>query len=370
MNKDAQSQTNKKKSEFEKFDSRVDYFEKFNAIVNHIPVMISLFDENGNFEWVNQEWIDELGWDVESMRGRDMLAEFYPDEKTKKEVLDFMISGQSGWKDCYLRKRDGSFIHTSWANVILSNGKGMGIGQNIDNRIRVQTQLLQTSKKISLGEMASGVAHEINNPMTIIYGKINHLLNQIERGTLTIEQLKSDLQKMSANSERIANIVKSLRSFSIESNKEAILAINIKTAIEDSLNLCRQLFKYKDIDLILEVPDDLFIFARSSDISQVILNILRNAFEAIENREGKWIKIEAFKYESSVIIEITDSGEGIPLQIASKIMEPFFTTKEAGKGVGLGLCIALGLVESYKGSLVLVTNSPNTKFKIELPVCE
>lgn len=372
MNRDEQKQMNSevKISEVEKFDSRVDYFERFNAIVNHIPVMISLFDENGNFEWVNQNWIDELGWDVESMKGRDMLAEFYPDKKTQKEVLDFMISGQSGWKDCYLRKRDGSYIHTSWANVILSNGKGMGIGQNIDHRIRIQTQLLQTSKKISLGEMASGIAHEINNPMTIIYGKINQLLGQIEKGTLTTDQLKDDLKKMCTTSERITNIVKSLRSFSVDSDKELVSEINLKNAIEDSLNICCQQFKNNEIDLILNIDDNLTIHARSSDISQAMLNILRNSFEALALSTNRWVKVEAYRNSKYIVIDITDSGIGISDQIADKVMDPFFTTKEPGKGVGLGLSISQRVIESYNGSLALIKDSPNTKFRIEFPAYE
>lgn len=131
--------------------------ERFSAIANNIPVMLSFFDKGGNFEWVNKKWTSETGWDLESMRGHDMMAEFYPDPKVKKEVLDFMLSGSTDWRDFYLRRRDSSYIHTTWANVLLTTGQRIGIGQNISLRKALEKDLLRVNEELAMALEVSGI---------------------------------------------------------------------------------------------------------------------------------------------------------------------------------------------------------------------
>jgi PAS domain S-box-containing protein len=366
------SSTQKKHLNTDKKESQNTYFqsvdESFRAIVDHIPIMLSLFDARGNFEWVNKVWCEELGWDLNSMRNRDMLAEFYPDLEIRKEVLTFMLSKKPGWKDFYLRKKDGTYIHTSWANVHLSNGQAIGIGQNISDRHRLQTQLIQTSKKVSLGELASGVAHEINNPLTVIYGKANYLINQIQKQKIEGDQIVTELEKISVNSERIATIIRSLRSFSLDTELTPFTQVQIKSAFENALNICRQLFKNKNIELTINIDPAFRVSGRSSDLSQAFLNLMTNAYEAVLNVEDKWIKVDSEQNENYYYIRIIDSGLGISEKILGKIMDPFFTTKPVGSGVGLGLSIAANIFEKHGGSVVLEKSCNNTCFKICLPV--
>lgn len=366
------SSIQKKHLNNDKKESQNTYFqsvdESFRAIVDHIPIMLSSFDARGNFEWVNKVWCEELGWDLNSMRNRDMLAEFYPDLETRKEVLTFMLSKKPGWKDFYLRKKDGTYVHTSWANVHLSNGQAIGIGQNISDRHRLQTQLIQTSKKVSLGELASGVAHEINNPLTVIYGKANYLINQIQKQKIDGDQLITELEKISVNSERIATIIRSLRSFSLDTELTPFAQVQIKSAFENALNICHQLFKNKNIELTINIDPAFKILGRSSDLSQAFLNIMTNAYEAILNVEDKWIKVDSEQIENYYYIRIIDSGLGISEKILDKIMDPFFTTKPVGSGVGLGLSLAANIFEKHGGSVVLDRGYNNTCFKISLPI--
>ena len=100
----------------------------------------------------------------------------------------------------------------------------------------------------------------------------------------------------------------------------------------------------------------------------MLLNLLKNVFDAIHLLKERWVEIEVFSTEKYVSISVTDSGNGISPEVASKIMLPFFTTKEIGKGTGLGLSISRGIIESHKGTLTLVTDFPNTRFIIELPL--
>ncbi|MDZ4081767.1 MAG: PAS domain-containing protein, partial [Bdellovibrionales bacterium] len=131
--------------------------ERFEAIVNHIPMMVSLFNPNGDFEWVNPGWEQELGWDLESMRKVDMMKEFYPDESYRQEVLNFMMSGKKEWRDFLTRRRDGTSVYTSWANVRLSNGYSIGIGRNIDESMRLHSELRDAYDRLKMAMNAGGL---------------------------------------------------------------------------------------------------------------------------------------------------------------------------------------------------------------------
>jgi PAS domain S-box-containing protein len=108
---------------------------KLDRIVNHIPVILALYNEKGEFQWCNKAWERELGWGASEMRGRDMLVEFYPDPIKRQEVLNFMMQPGQGWREFRLRTKSGDYIFTSWANVSLPNGWTVGIGKNIDENV-------------------------------------------------------------------------------------------------------------------------------------------------------------------------------------------------------------------------------------------
>jgi PAS domain S-box-containing protein len=131
--------------------------ERFEAIVNNIPLMVSYFNPQGQFEWINPGWTSELGWDLESMKNVDMMEEFYPDPTYRKEVIEFMMSGATDWRDFLTRKRDGSFINTSWANVRLSNGYSIGIGRNIEESKRLNDDLRDAYDRLTLAMSVGGL---------------------------------------------------------------------------------------------------------------------------------------------------------------------------------------------------------------------
>lgn len=479
--------------------------ETFHAIVHNIPIMISFFNEKGEFEWVNPAWVDTLGWDLGSMIGKDVLAEFYPLKEDRDEVLKFMLGPNGTWKDFYTTTRFGKTIPSSWTNIRLSNGKSIGIGQNIEDRKKLEQQLshaneelntvkerlelaihamkfgvwdwnlktgelvwdeamysifninrsdftgdfdafqkslLQedakrvsqeieeatskkssefnsefkirnkdgdvrvikaaaiclydkngqiermvgnnwdvTSKKemelrmihssqlASLGEMAGGVAHEINNPLAIIKVKSDLLLQMIDEPTIDSIKLKEGLKKVSETVDRIAKIVKSLRTFSRDSDLDTFETVDIYKLIQDSTDLCYEKFKNHRIKMRIEKSDEVLLSCRVVQIGQVILNLLNNAHDAVLNTQDPWISIQYSVLNTDKIqISVTDSGHGIPEDVANRMMNPFFTTKEIGKGTGLGLSISKGLVEAHGGQLFYDAKSKNTRFVIELPL--
>lgn len=232
-----------------------------------------------------------------------------------------------------------------------------------------KTQLVHSSKMASLGEMASGMAHEINNPLTIITGKIKVITSMLSDLKESRPEIFTEIERVDFTVDRISKIVKGLKSFSRSAIKDPFELVALKDIMTETLALCAEKFKAEGINLkIADIPNA-YIQCRSAQISQVLLNLLNNSRDAVEELKERWIEINfELLGGNRLIISILDSGRGIPHEIVDKMMEPFFTTKVVGRGTGLGLSIAKGIVEDHNGKLYLDMNSPHTRFVIELPV--
>lgn len=229
-------------------------------------------------------------------------------------------------------------------------------------------RLIQNSKMIVLGEMAGGIAHEINNPLSIISMNANILTEMLEQDSYDDEKAKKMLSIIQSTSNRIAKIVNGLLHFAREQTNESITRATLKSIIDDALSFCFEKLKKRNIDVIVEPYDEgLELRCSPVQISQVLLNLIHNSAEAMDSSPEKRLLININERTNFVDISVSDTGKGIDPDIADKIMQPFFTTKEAGKGVGLGLSIAKGIVEKHKGQLKLTSNAKNTTFVISLP---
>jgi signal transduction histidine kinase len=231
-----------------------------------------------------------------------------------------------------------------------------------------QQFLVSASKMAALGEMAGGVAHEINTPLAAI----RNLSEQISEVAVEEPLNKGLLTEMTADlitaSDRIARIVRSLRSFSRDGSGDPRRAVDAKQLIEETLGFCGEQFKSRGIRLIVDCAEDgLCFMGRPAEISQVLLNLLNNAQDAVAGLRDPWVKISARAEGRWIEIRVADSGHGIPPDARQKLFQPFFTTKELGKGTGLGLSVSLGIVQEHSGSLRLDQDAANTCFVIELP---
>jgi signal transduction histidine kinase len=227
-------------------------------------------------------------------------------------------------------------------------------------------QLVESSKMASLGEMASGMAHEINNPLTIIQGKLQVI--QIILNDLNVKDkaLFDELGKIKTTTDRIEKIVKGLRNFSRAANMDPFELTALKPVVTETLELCAEKIRAEGINLIVSEIPQVSVRCRPSQVSQVLINLLNNSRDAIQDSSSKWIEL-GFKIEQNKVqIILTDSGPGISAEVADRMMEPFFTTKEVGKGTGLGLSISKGIIAAHGGKLWLDTTSINTRFIIEL----
>ena len=220
----------------------------------------------------------------------------------------------------------------------------------------------------ALAEMSGGIAHEINNPLQVLSTHISLMKKQLSGIKETPDRVLKSLEQMDETVTRISKLVKSLKNLSRNVESENLTTFLLSSVFEDLLSVSSQKLKHLNIDLKIQGDTNIKVHGQIVPLSQVFINLINNAIDAIDNHDNKWIKIDIFNNDGNKnIITLTDSGLGIPKDVTQKIMLPFFTTKDPGKGTGLGLSISTSLIEKMGGSLYYDVSSFNTKFIIELP---
>lgn len=249
--------------------------------------------------------------------------------------------------------------------------------EEANTALRLQTRQLEEEKlkvdhahkMASLGEMASGIAHEINNPLTIIKANSDYVLGLIETNSTDREDICGSLKKIQLTSLRIEKIIKGLKFFARDGRSDDENVVSIQAILEDTLALCEEKFKVNGHKIIVDCPrEDILISCQTVSISQALLNLLNNAYDVIRELPEGWVRIKCQTQNDRLVLTLTDSGSGIPVELREKIMQPFFSTKPVGKGTGLGLAIVRGIIDQHHGHFYLDETSPHTSFVIELPL--
>jgi PAS domain S-box-containing protein len=229
---------------------------------------------------------------------------------------------------------------------------------------KAESQLFQSEKLASLGRLAAGVAHEINNPLTsiLLYG--NLMREKLEEN----HPLANNLNYILEDAERCKDIVKNLLAYSRQTQpaKEVFYLNNL---VGESLRLIRDQKLFMNVKIIKDLDDcQILVNADKSQLCQVLINLIINAFDAMEGSGTLTLRTYRDRKENKAYIEVTDTGSGIPEENLSKIFDPFFTTKEVGKGTGLGLSMAYGILEENHGKITIKhTSHEGTTILLELP---
>jgi len=250
--------------------------------------------------------------------------------------------------------------------------------QMVEDRTR---QLIHADRLATLGTFSAGMAHEINNPNTFIAGNIQVLqlfwktagpilkkhIDEDPSGRLikTLNEIENVFEDMLEGSRRISSIVNSLKTYAHQGgvNKENS---KLKHIIDDALKLLQHRLR-NSISVQVSIPQELTIYCDYQSLSQVFVNILNNAIDAIKEDTGK-IEIKAHSNSDQIQVSIKDNGPGISENIADKIFDPFFTTKGKARGTGLGLSIVKGIIEKHKGTIFIEKGSnKGASFVISLP---
>lgn len=238
----------------------------------------------------------------------------------------------------------------------------------LEHQVMEQSQkLLYSTKMTSLGEMAGGIAHEVNNPLAIISLRTQKLKEKIENGDVEPTFILETIEKIEKTCMRINQIIRGLRAFSRDGSQDPMVLENLSSIVWESVGLCSEALRSCGIELEVICDESIEIRCQPVQIGQVLLNLLTNAKDAVRDLPERWIRIEARKISGSIEVIVTDSGTGLTDAVKEKVMQPFFTTKKVGEGTGLGLSISKGIVQQHHGDLFLSRESVHTQFIVRLP---
>lgn len=360
--------------------------EKASKITQNAYFLIDL--ETLKLTWLTEHTKERLGYDPDQPHktiSEELFARLHPDDYFSLEQFrnqaQTLKDGEVLNREYRFKDSQGNYHWIKNRITPLSrdaSGKVqqiLGMSTNQDEQKAYENSLNETMEKLlssakmaALGEMSGGIAHEINNPLTVIQARAFQLSQMVDHNNLDPVKVRQAAESISRTADKIAKIIKSLRSFAREGTNDPFEVVPLKQIVEETLEFCKTRFYNHGVDVEVSViSSELEIECRLIQIEQVLLNLLNNSFDAIRNLKDQWVRIVVHEIADSVEIHVVDSGTGIPENIEQKIMAPFFTTKESGKGTGLGLSISSKIVRSHHGKLFLKKDAPNTTFVIRLP---
>jgi PAS domain S-box-containing protein len=342
----------------------------YESAFSFAPIGMAMVSLEGKFLKLNEAFCTLLGFTAEELLSKNFQQITHSEDLVEdlnlvhrmlnKEITSYQLEKR------YIRK-DGELL---WVHLSVSLHNNVFISQVIDiSEIkRAQLALVYNSKMIALGEMTVGLAHEINNPLAIIGLYASSINEVLKEETIDRPKVNLFLKKINDTVTRINAIVISLKKLYVLSDDSHYSPIHAKDVINDSLTLCFEKFKSSGVKLETDISDIVFE-GRTVEIAQVLVNLLNNAYYAVRGVESRFISIKAFEFNDCIHFEVSDSGPGVPADIRSRIMEPFFTTKPIGEGTGLGLSISQKIVEAHHGKLLLL-DSPETTFVVQIPLLQ
>ncbi|WPU64125.1 sensor histidine kinase [Peredibacter starrii] len=227
---------------------------------------------------------------------------------------------------------------------------------------------MDKAKFFELGMMSAGIAHEINNPLTIIQARTTQLL-RIYRNPEQQKELAQGLQQILYTTDRIDRTIKSVRNVFYQQDQLPYERIELKTLLDNVLVFCGQRLQNHGIELRLSEVEGIYLRGHEVQLEQVFVNLVNNSLDAIDGENEKWIELSTVQRNGYIDIYFKDSGNGISPEVVEHMMEPFFSTK-GNKGTGLGLTLINAILHKHGGNISYVPNAPHTTFLIELPMDE
>lgn len=347
--------------------------ENLQEFINAIPGLVAVVDKDEKFSMVNNNFDgffkDAVGKDLksfypESAITKCLLSFLRGSEEEKLSEVNTIFNGEESWFTIHLRR-----LHNPVEGIVASI---QPITELIKakNDLRIQESRSQyTAKLASLGEFSAGIAHEVNNPLTIIEGSVSYMNVLLQDDKLDRSSLKKVADKISETTNRIAKIIRGLRTLSGNAEEEPFSNVSFDSIIEPALEICRPKLSEHNIRVSFHEPDEkVELFGNEIQLSQVIMNLISNAIDAVKDQtENRWIEIHYHPQVEWIDILVVDSGAGVEEKIREKIMNPFFTTKVSNQGTGLGLSISKTIVENHQGTLEYLVGRPNSTFRIRFP---
>ena len=338
--------------------------------------LIVVWNKDKKITDANDIFIKVLGYSKSELLGKNICNFLVnPDISARhKEYKGPVVTNEHWVGELCLKKREGGFcwLKTSIEPVFVNEGafvKYFSVSFDITEMREKEVVAMQNAKLITLGEMAAGMAHEINAPLGVVVAKTESILLKLREKTVESEKIYSSVEAVLKMSNRIGTIVKGLKYFSRNGEDDPLTSMNVAAIIDETLILCENRMFNHEVKLKLIQEDrSISLECRPVQISQVLLNLINNAIDAIDGLPVKWIELKVEQVGNEIVIRVTDSGDGIPQKIQEHMMQPFFTTKPPGKGTGLGLSIVSKIVKSHKGFLEIDNTHKNTSFVVRFPI--
>ncbi|PNU19673.1 hypothetical protein C2E25_11250 [Geothermobacter hydrogeniphilus] len=348
--------------------------QQLRTLFDGIPDSLVLYDEQMRILWANRGAAELLRCSEQDLVGQCCHQVLYDRRQSCGDcaVARALASGQlemGQWE-----RAEGRLLEVRAFPVVNDQGaviRVIELAQDVTEKLRAQRETIRTGQLVAIGELAAGVAHEINNPINGIINYAQILANHAERGGDS-----PDLpNRIIKEGNRIAAIVSSLLNFS-RSKKEEIMPVPLHEMVNDALTLMKTLLRKDGIEVDVRLPPDLPpVAGRYQQLEQVLINLLSNARHALNSRydghhEEKRLEISALEHDSGMVrIMVWDHGVGIPEPLVERILNPFFTTKPAGEGTGLGLSISHGIIREHGGRIDFESKEGEyTRVLIDLPV--
>ncbi len=354
--------------------------KKYYAIFNNIPNPVFVLDvDTLEILDCNESVKAVYGYGKAEMINRSFLDLFQEKEKTLfgNQIKSIPIINQikhvhKNGKTIFVNMRVSPSEYPGKKVLLVTTS-------DITKRLETEQQLIQTSKMATLGEMATGVAHELNQPLSVIKTASNFLMKKVrKKEPIKDEILYTMAEEIDGHVDRATKIINHMRQFGRKSDLE-LEKIQINKVLKSAFEIFSQQLKVRGIDVEWNIHENLpEIMADPNRLEQVFINLLINARDAIEERWGnmeykpgdKTISLTTEYTDKKVIVKVCDTGTGIPKAIQDKIFDPFFTTKKVGEGTGLGLSISYGIIKDCGGAISAISEDENQGacFVITFPV--
>ena len=368
----------------------------FRSICEAVPQMVWTSKPNGQVNYFNKNWYDFTGIPVNLIESQSWKNVVHQEDGNKfiTQWSQSMVTSKNFEVECRFQRnsdkqyrwhlvralplKDKCGKILKWFGTCTDIHDQKLLTYQLEEQVVQRTQdlrtanlaLLQAAKMKALGEMAGGIAHEINNPLSVIIGYSNLLQDLVSQSPVDVPKVTLFAGKIDATASRIGKIVEGLRDFSREDKKTPAETVLVKTILESTLELCRDKFLQAGVQLqvVDESDAEIKLTCRPIQISQVLLNLINNGFYAAEKLSLKWVQVKITSNSGKIQFAVTDSGVGLTTDARLNLFKPFFTTKPMGQGTGLGLSISKNIIESHQGELTLDTNAKNTRFIFTLPL--
>jgi len=354
---------------------------RFSALAEASPVAIYIKDLEGQFLLASQAYRTWYGIEGE-VKGKTVY-DFFSEENADIYTLQDREIIET--KKAHQWEIDMPSISGKTLSVLVVkfpiygpegevNGIG-GINLDLTESKKAASQVIQASKLATLGEMATSVAHELNQPLNVIRMAAGNILRKMRKGNVDSNYLSDKLERISAQTERASSIITHMRMFGRKADEKPY-PIHPCDVVEGALAMMGEQLRLLEIEIrVGERPDPCpLVLGHQVQVEQVILNLLTNARDAIESNadlKERWVRLGVDIVDSkSVQIIVEDSGGGISDNVIERIFEPFYTTKEMGQGTGLGLSVSYGIIRDMGGSIIASNGDQGARFTITLPTID